>query len=212
MQRLDRRAGSRPACRPASRWNHSSTTSTAKPRFLRARISRRQEAARTPGGAATCAGRSRTLNLAGSRCGELDDLAVEVRHAHLQAVRHRQLVGVHQQFVGQRRADLEHLEAAELVGAVHLGHELAPAVETPSPAPAGSTPVAEQAVDLVARHEREDVAGSARRRSSTSERVDAALERLVARQPLDAGARASAAATPGSARQCAPYCTPRWRV
>ena len=127
-QRRRRRADSPTACCPSELWNHSSTTLTAKPRFLRARISGGRKRSQTR----RCSHLRwprRTLKRAGSRSRELDHLLVEVRHAHLEAVRHRELVGVHQQLVGQRRADLQHLERAELVAAFHLGLQVRPEVD-----------------------------------------------------------------------------------
>ena len=86
-------------------WNQSSTTLTAKPRFLRLRIAGGGNC-RRPAGAATCRARA-DLEAGVEALGKFDDGPVEVRDARFEAVGHRELVGVHQQFVGKRRADLE---------------------------------------------------------------------------------------------------------
>ncbi len=41
---------------------------------------------------------------------ELDELARKERHAHLQAVSHRELVGLHEQVVEQHRSEVDVLQ------------------------------------------------------------------------------------------------------
>ena len=96
-----------------------------------------------------------------------------------------------QELVGQRRADLQHLEAAELVGASISGCRSCQILEDPvagAGRAAGRRGRARRPRCRAAARRR---CGSARSRSSTSSAVHAALERLVARQASDAGAEAA---------------------
>ena len=66
------------------------------------------------------AGAIADLGTAPSRCTYSTNVAIEVRHAHFETVCHRELVGIHEQFVGKRGANFKKLKATELVGVLHL--------------------------------------------------------------------------------------------
>ena len=52
--------------------------------------------------------------------------AIQIRHADLETVSHGQLIRIHEQFVGKRRADLKKLKPAEFVCVFQLRRQSAP--------------------------------------------------------------------------------------
>src|SRR6266480_4455062 len=45
---------------------------------------------------------------------------IQVGNAHFETRRHGELVGIHEQFIGERRTDFKKLKAAKLIGILHL--------------------------------------------------------------------------------------------
>ena len=115
--------------RLSDRWNQSSTTLAANPRFFRRMTSARQEVLRRSRRCRYFRVPQRIFSVASSRCAYSTTVAIEVRHAHLEAVRHRHLVAVHQQLVRQRRLDLEPLKAVSSSALRSQGLQIRPAVE-----------------------------------------------------------------------------------
>ena len=55
-----------------------------------------------------------------------DDFLIQIGHAHFEAVRHRELIAVHQQFIRQGRTQLDELKASQFVGFGHQIREVPP--------------------------------------------------------------------------------------
>ena len=114
--------------------------------------------------------------------GELHDSPIQIRHAHFQAMRHRELVSEHQQFVRQRGSDFEVLEAAEFVQILRFPQKCCPRFHVTE----GICwrPAAKQPGYPFGRREREDMLESCER-ILDPERVNASFRGFIARQPLD---------------------------
>ena len=132
---------------------------------------------------------------------ELDDRAIQVGNAHLKAVGHGQLVGEHQELVGQRRPHLEVLEASQ----ARRGVPFAAA----GPSTTGGTSRALVAQQRRAgrghrcgrRREREDVLVAAEVVCRPRALYTPRFSGLVAGKPIDGAAPMSRRTGDGSARQ-----------
>src|SRR5512138_3843566 len=88
-----------------------------------------------------------------SRSQSLDvfhDSSIQIGNPNLEAVSHRELVGVHEQLIRKRRADLEELQAPELVRLLHLRKQLGPMREHPVAGVLRKQSFVEQPVDCLA--------------------------------------------------------------
>src|SRR6266481_5472816 len=53
----------------------------------------------------------------------------QVGHANFETMRHGELVGIHEQFIGKRRADFKKLKASKLIGILHLRQQFTPRID-----------------------------------------------------------------------------------
>ena len=86
---------------------------------------------------------------------ELDNRAIQVRHANFETVRHGELVAKHQQLVGKRGANLEMLKTAQIVEMFHLWQQLRPMCDLDLIVTVRQYAIPKQAVDCCLRGERE---------------------------------------------------------
>src|SRR6266513_6443877 len=54
---------------------------------------------------------------------------IQVGHANFETMRHGELVGIHAQLIGERRADFKKLKAAKLIGILHLRQQFTPEID-----------------------------------------------------------------------------------
>ncbi len=170
-------------------WNHSSTTLTANPRFFRVEDRARQERLADLS-MQPFAPTSADLESGRQPFRELYHFLVEVRHADLESVRHREFVGVHEELIRQRGADFQYLERAEFVAALHFGCQVGPRLKDAVACALRQQPRPEQAVDFVSRQDGKHVL-IALETIFDIQRIHAALQRFLAGQvayaAVDAG-------------------------
>src|SRR2546426_6559812 len=61
----------------------------------------------------------------------LNNFPVQIRNPNFKGMRHRELVSVHQEFVGKSGTDLEELHSSKLVGLFHKWNKVGPAFQNP---------------------------------------------------------------------------------
>ncbi len=113
--------------------------------------------------------------------GVLHYCPVEIGHPNLQPVRHRHLVAIHEEFVRQRRLQLEPLKSRQLVATGRSVLQFCPAVEDRVARTGFQHTVPEQSVDHVRWLNRKDTLVSSQAVRHV-ERIDASLQRLVSGQ------------------------------
>src|SRR5215468_10298952 len=90
-------------------------------------------------------GRWQSLNI-------LDNVFVEVRHAKLEAVRHGELVCIHEKFIWERRMHFQQLQPSKLISADQRIGEILPAIQDNVSRSAVQHAFMEKAIHSSARH------------------------------------------------------------
>src|SRR5438128_4576958 len=69
------------------------------------------------------------LKIGGQFLNVLHDFLVQIRHSNFQAVGHRQLIGIHQEFVRKSGSQFQKLETTKFIGSTRQVPELLPALQ-----------------------------------------------------------------------------------
>ena len=183
MRELRSRSSS-DSSRHSEECNQPSTTLTANPRFFRFRMRAGRTGGRPADGAIS--GAIAHLESGVQPLDVLHDGPVQVGDPDFEAVRHRELVGVHEQLVGKRGTDLQELESAQLVSVLHLRKKIAPVTRAPRRRSRRQKTVPRRDPSIVsAGRKRKDVL-VALQPIFHAQRDDAPLESLIARQSATA--------------------------
>src|SRR2546427_7559791 len=84
----------------------------------------------------------------------LDDLFIKVRDAQFETMSHRQLIRIHEEFIGERGAHLHKLEASKLIRLRHELGEILPALQYSVTRMRANEPVLKELIDSISWQDR----------------------------------------------------------